>query len=162
MKGKVLLGVSAAAIAVTALAWPSDHDKGPDERVGARLAKMCPIAKRNVNDPVRGVSELGNYYADNTPSLLHDFAETVAMIERIDDPAKHDRRAQIAHQRMFTPISRCARDLDRFFRAIDEDEEASAKWAEGVESTNRTIGILLGNEPDFRSPDALLRLFEVR
>jgi hypothetical protein len=163
MKRKWLLVLVPVVAVVAVTRWPSDHDPAPDERIGARLAGVCPIARANIDTPLHGVDEVGGYIADNAPAILHDFAELVATIERIRDPRRHDRRAELASDRMFAPVSRCHRDLERFAEAVDEDEDAKERWEEGTARTIRTIGILLGETPDsLRDPAALVELLNRR
>jgi hypothetical protein len=162
MKRKLLL-VLVPVVAFGVYRSTRDRDRAPDDRIGSRLAKVCPIAKANIETPLRGVDAMGRYFADNAPSILHDFAELTAMIERIDDPRKHDRRAEVAHTHMFAPVSRCHRDLERFAEAIDEDDAAKERWEERTARVGRTIGILLGETPDaLRDPGSLVDLLDGR
>jgi hypothetical protein len=159
MKRKTLLVLVPVAAVALYVGQSDRREPGPDERIGARLAKVCPIARDNVETPVRGVDALGRFFAENTPGVLHDFAELVVQIERIDDPRRRERRAEVGHTRMFAPMSRCHRALEQFIEAIDHDEEAKARWQAGVMRVNQTVRILLGDSPDrYADPSAVLEL----
>jgi hypothetical protein len=125
--------------------------KAPDQQLAEHFESICDIARKNVDKPVRGVRQLGGYFADHTGDMLEDFGDTITMIERIKDDDKHDDRAFKARERMWAPLVDCADDMQRFFDAIEKSEEASAILERTMERVDRTIGIIFsGKHLDLR------------
>lgn len=55
-----------------------------------RLGNLRVITRENVVSPERGVRKLGHYMAKHTGDLMADWANWLAVIERIADDTKHD------------------------------------------------------------------------
>jgi hypothetical protein len=119
--------------------------KDPDERLSARIAKLCDIARSNIDTPSEGVHSYGAYLGDHFGDMLGEFGDTIAEIEKIQDEAKHDDRARLARERLHA--HQCSRDSDKFWRAVDADRDARAELARFNERLNRTFEILLGGRP---------------
>jgi hypothetical protein len=125
--------------------------KAPDQQLADHFEAICEIASKNVTKPVRGVRQLGAYFADHTGDMLKDFGDTITTVERIKDDEKHDDRAYKARERIWAPLVDCAEDMQKFFDAIDNDEEATAILQRTMERVDRTIGIIFsGKHVDLR------------
>jgi hypothetical protein len=138
--------------------------KAPDEQLAEHFEAICEIARTNVDKPVRGVRQLGGYFGDHAGDMLKDFADTVALIERIKDDEKHDDRAYQARERIWAPTVDCAEEMNDFFDAIGQSEEASAILERTMTRVDRTIGIIFsGAHVDLRHlPRSLAGLIESR
>jgi len=119
--------------------------QSPDRKVGDSFAKVCSIAKKNVETPERGVRELGRYFSAHLGDLTGAWGDTIAMIESIPDDAKHDKRAKEAREAMFAPLRACQSDLVEFAQAVSEDEHASELMNRAGERLGRTIDIIFGD-----------------
>ena len=125
--------------------------KAPDQQLADHFEAICDIARKNVKKPVPGVRAFGGYFADHTGDMLKDFGDTITMIERIKDDEKHDDRAYKARERIWAPLVDCAEDMEKFFQAIDDSEEATAFLERTMERVDRTIGIIFsGKHVDLR------------
>lgn len=118
----------------------------PDERYAEHLHQLCGIAKANVDKPLPGVRALGTYLGKHAGHMLKDFADTLALIERIDSDDKHDARARKTRDRWLE--ASCAEDWMDFLDAIENDEKASALLEYRVERISRTLDIILSGQPN--------------
>jgi hypothetical protein len=118
----------------------------PDERFAEHISQLCGIARKNVDKPVPGVRELGNYLGKHTGHMMKDLADTLAMIERIDDDAKHDARARKTRDRWSE--AGCAEDWMDFLDAIENDEKAAALLEYRIERISRTLDIIMSGQPN--------------
>src|SRR5688572_23544584 len=118
----------------------------PDDRIAGHHREMCKIAAHGAKAPREGVQKLFRFYGDRGPDMARDWAELLVIIERIDDDDRHDARARQAAKRIHEPVRRCAADLERFSRAIEEDPEASRLLERGVTRFSRTLEILFGKQ----------------
>jgi hypothetical protein len=144
-----------AVIIVAIWFWRSRRP--PDERLAAHFEAICDIAEHDADHPSRGVDHLFAYLGANSPEMMRDLGDTLVLIERIDDDAAHDARAQTAAERLQMPLIACAAELQRFGEAIENDPEAAAKFQRGAERFVRTLQILLGGPGGARlTPRALL------
>ena len=117
----------------------------PDERYAEHLTQLCGIARDNVDKPVPGVRALGNYLGKHAGHILKDLADTLAMIEHIDDDAKHDARARKTRDRWVE--AGCTEDWMDFLDAIERDEQATALLEYRIERISRTIEIITNGQP---------------
>lgn len=125
----------------------------PDERLTDRLDDMCKIARNNVDTPVKGVKKLGHYLGEHTGDILKDWGDSIAMIEKIRDDAKHDDRARLMRTRLSKHANKCAADWARFGDAVESNEEASEMVERFSIRLNRTFEIIFGEDDeriDFR------------
>ncbi len=119
-----------------------DSSRDPDEKIAARFAELCEIARDNITTPEHGVRELGRYFGKHTEHLLGELGATMQVIEKIGDDRKHDERARVARNRMQKPLRACERDWDRFANAVNRDPEARALMQTGLDRINRTLEII--------------------
>jgi hypothetical protein len=115
-----------------------------DEKLARHLDAMCDIAERGIGKPDDGVKRLFRYLGDNAPQMLHDLGDLLVTIERIEDDARHDERARLAHKRLRARLLACAGTWQRFGEAIERDEQASHRLERGMERFGRTIEIIFG------------------
>jgi hypothetical protein len=118
----------------------------PDVRLAGRFDKMCSIARDNVKSPERGVKKLGAYLGDHLGDITGEFGETIAMIEKIRDDAKHDERARVARDRILGSVIECAGDWSDFADAVESDPKALELTRQASERVSRTLDILLGGD----------------
>jgi len=114
----------------------------PDERLASRFDKLCDIARDNVDTPATGVRKLGHYLGNHADDMLGELGGTIALIEKIDDDAKHDDRARLARDRLAAPFIACNDDWERFLTAVEADPEASRLVEERIERLGRTLEII--------------------
>jgi hypothetical protein len=142
--GLILGALVAGGVAYTIKGGCLNQESAPDERVAQHFTKMCEIARANIDTPERGVRKLGHYLDKNTGALLGDWGETFAAIERIPDDNKHDRRAEVARDRIRRPLIACARDWMRFGDAVEADPKANELVQRFNERLSRTFEIIFG------------------
>ena len=118
----------------------------PDERYAEHLHQLCGIATQHVDKPLPGVRVLGAYLGKHAGHMLKDFADTLAMIERIDNEDKHDDRARKTRDRWVE--ASCPEDWMDFVDAIEQDEKASALLEYRIERISRTLEIILNGQPN--------------
>jgi len=118
----------------------------PDERYAEHMTQLCGIARKNIDKPVPGVRELGNYLGKHAGHMLKDLADTLALIERIDDDGKHDARARETRDRWGE--AGCTEDWMDFLDAIENDEKATALLEYRIERISRTIEIITSGQPN--------------
>jgi hypothetical protein len=138
-----------AALAVGGIVFVSARGcrspAAPDERYAEHISELCGIARRNVDKPLPGVRELGHYLDKHAGHMLKDLADTLAMIERIDDDDKHDARARKTRERWVG--AGCGEDWMDFIEAIEGDEKALALLEYRIERISRTIDIITNGQP---------------
>ena len=125
----------------------------PDEQLASRFDDLCDIARKNVETPQKGVRAMGVYMLKHTDDMLGEFGGTIATIEAIKDDDKHDKRAEVARDRLRAPLQACETDWIRFFEAVDADPKASEMVANAGERLNRTFEIIFSTRStklDFR------------
>jgi hypothetical protein len=132
--GGVVLGVRAAA----------GTAQDPDEKLAGHFDDLCEIAGDNLDSPVRGVRQLGTYFAANTGNMYGAWGDTLMAIERIADDDAHDERAYLARERLSRPLLECIDTWSEFAEAVDRDREATLLVQSAMERLNRTIEIILG------------------
>jgi hypothetical protein len=118
----------------------------PDEKLAGRFDAMCKIARDNVKTPQRGVRKLGGYLSKHTGDILGEFGSTLEAIETIADDAKHDKRAELARDRMRAPVRACIGDWMQFADAVESDPEASALVDHFMLRLSRTLEIIAGSD----------------
>jgi len=118
----------------------------PDQKLSEQFVDLCDIARTNVDKPVRGVRQLGRYLTKNTGAMLANLGDTITLIERISDDAKHDQRAYVARDRIWRPWMDCADDWESFADAIENSEEASAILSYTLDRLDRTLGIIFSGK----------------
>ncbi len=138
--------------------WWWRSRRPPDVRLADHLEAICDLAEANTAEPSRGVDRLFAYLGANAPDMMEELGDTLVVIERISDDARHDARARDAAQRLQEPLIGCADELQRFGQAIENDPEASAKFQRGAERLSRTLGILLGQQGAALAPRDLGQL----
>ena len=122
----------------------NDTVKAPDEKFAGHLNDLCQIARRNIDQPVRGVREIGQYMGKNVGLMYGALADTFADIEKISDDAKHDARARVARDRIRKPMLACAQTWARFGEAVQNNEEASEMLERFNERLQRSLEIVFG------------------
>jgi len=137
----------------------SSEAPAPDERLAKQFRAICKITERHVDSPRAGVQQLSRYLGDHAPDLLHDWAELLVLIERIDDDEAHDDRARLAGRRFEKVLSPCHEAMSEFADAVEGDEEATRLLQHNLERLNRSIEIILtgGAENLLRELPALVR-----
>ena len=118
------------------------NQKAPDERLAGHFDALCDIARANVDSPQPGVRQLGRYLGAHGGDMLGDFGDTLGTIERISDDHDHDARAELARDRIRTPVLACAHDWNDFADAIAADPDASAALETGAARLSRTLSII--------------------
>lgn len=122
----------------------------PDEALAGRFDDLCDIARKNVETPQKGVIAMGRYMLKHTDDMLGELGGTIATIEAIKDDDKHDKRAEVARDRLRAPLRACEADWMRFAEAVDGDPKASEMVMNAAERLNRTLEIILSSKVDFR------------
>jgi len=140
----VLALVAAGASYKLAGGCLNQTQRAPDERFAAHLDDICEIARDHVESPSKGVDKLGNYMGRHYGDMMKEMGDTIALIEKISDDAKHDARARLARDRFRRPFMACASDLNRFGDAINANPEARAKMQRFNVRLNRTLEIIFG------------------
>jgi hypothetical protein len=135
------------------------NSKAPDEKLGDHFDEICEIARDNIDTPERGVRKLGRYLARHAGDMTGELVDTIALIERIDDDARHDERARVARDRIRQPLAACAQDWMRFLEAVDADPAATELVDRAIVRMNRTLEIIFsGQHFDVRHlPEQLTR-----
>jgi hypothetical protein len=144
--GWVLGALVAAGVVFTVKGGCLNSEDPPDVRLAGRFDQMCEIARDNIQTPERGVRKLGGFLDKHTGDMFGAFGDTLAAIERIPDDAKHDKRAELARDRLQKPFIRCARDWMRFAEAVDADPKASELVERFNERFGRTLEIILSGQ----------------
>lgn len=116
----------------------------PDERYAEHITQLCGIARKHVDKPLPGVRALGHYFGKHAGHMLKDLADTLAMIERIDDDDKHDDRARKARDRWSE--AGCVEDWMDFLDAVENDEKAAALLDYHLQRISRTIEIITNGQ----------------
>lgn len=124
-------------------------EPAPDERLAKHFDGMCAIARDNIKTPERGVRKLGRYLDKHARDMFGDFGDMLATIERIKDDDKHDRRAEVARDRIRRPVIACARDWNRFGEAVSGDPKASELLEHFNERLGRTFEIIFSGTSGF-------------
>ena len=93
----------------------------PDERYASHMSSLCEIAREHVKTPEPGVRKLGRYLARHTGDIVKDLADTIALIEMIDDDDKHDDRARVTRERW--QRVQCTAAWNEFFDAVQQDSK---------------------------------------
>jgi hypothetical protein len=122
----------------------NDTIKAPDQKLASHLVDLCQIASRNIDHPVRGVTEIGHYLGKNAGNIYGAWGSTLAEIETIRDDDKHDARARVARDRIRKPVLACAQTWSRFAEAVQNDEQASEMVERFGERMGRTMEIIFG------------------
>jgi len=137
-------GLVVAALVVGGIVFVSSRgclsSPAPDERYAQHVTKLCDIARRNVETPEPGVRELGRYLGNHAGDMLKDLADTIALIERIDDDKKHDARARVTRDR-WDKVS-CTEDWMDFLDAVEQDPDAAELVDQRIERMSRTLEII--------------------
>jgi len=131
----------------------------PDQKLAAQLGDLCEVARDNMKSPEQGVRELGRYLLKHGSEMSGELVSTIAMIERIDDDRSHDKRAELARDRLHK--ANCGEDWERFMEAVDADPNASELVEHHIQRLMRTLEIILsGAKLDLRHwPQQLDSLF---
>ena len=124
----------------------------PDQRLADQLESICGIARDNIRTPERGVRKLGGYLSKHTGEMLGELGETFEVIETIADDTKHDKRAEVARNRLRAPLRACEADFMDFADAVENNPEAVQLVEHFSIRLNRTLEIFLsGARFDLRS-----------
>lgn len=137
------------------------NSTAPDEELADHFEELCEIAADNIETPQKGVKKLGRYMVRHLDDIFGDFGATLIAIEKIPDDTKHDRRAELARDRMQKPWIECGSKWQQFWVAVDEDPDASAMVDRTMDRLNRTLEIIFsskdGKKIDVRTlPSALI------
>jgi hypothetical protein len=124
-------------------------EPAPDERLAKHFESMCAIGRDNIKTPERGVRKLGRYLDKHAGDMFGDFGDMLATIERIKDDDKHDRRAELARDRIRRPVIACARDWNRFGEAVGADPKATELLEHFNERLGRTFEIIFSGANGF-------------
>jgi hypothetical protein len=122
------------------------NNSAPDEELADHFEEMCSIASHNIDSPKKGVQKLGRYMGRHLDDILSDFGATIVTIEKIDDDRKHDERARLARDRMQKPWRSCQRDWERFWNAVEGDQEAAELVNRTGERLGRTFDIIFSSK----------------
>lgn len=152
-RGWLLAIVVVVGVVVVRGGCLNSSSKAPDERLAANLVDLCEIARSNVDSPEKGVKKLGRYLGKHADDMLGAFGASLAAVERIDDDERHDARARLVRERISAPMRACERDWERFFRAVEGDEAASALLQRGLDRLGRTLEIIFSSEQPLRLRD---------
>jgi hypothetical protein len=156
--GWILGAVVAGGVVFSMRSGCVSTSSAPDERLAGRFEAMCKIARSNISTPEKGVRKLGHYFARHTGDILGEFGETIVTIEKIRDDDKHDDRAMLARDRLQKPWRACERDWNRFWEAVENDEDAAELMMYFSERLNRTFEIILsGSSLDLEQLPRLLQ-----
>jgi hypothetical protein len=120
-------------------------NRAPDEKLADHFGDICKIAHDNIGSPSRGVTKLGNFFADHTGDMLGEFGDTIVLIEKVPGDQAHDDRARLARKRIVDGFS-CDQDWYEFWQAIEEDPEAADKVSRFEARYQRTIEIIFGDD----------------
>ena len=120
----------------------------PDQELAAHYDGLCKVIRSNVRSPKQGVEKMFAYLGRHSPAMFKLFGDTLVLIERTEDDEAHDKRAKKARNTMQAPLIRCAPHLEKFFGAVEQDPEASALLARGLERLGRTIEIIASGMPE--------------
>ncbi len=113
----------------------------PDQKLAARLGDLCEVARDNVKTPEHGVREIGHYLLKHGGEMTGELGSTLTTIEAIDDDRKHDRRAELARDRLHK--ANCGEDWQRFMDAVEADPKASKLVELHIQRLARTLEIIL-------------------
>ena len=127
--------------------FSSSDGSVPDEKLASQFDDLCKIAKGGIEDPVKGVRELGGYLAGHTGDMMKNFGDTVGLIESIKDDDKHDARARTARGTMLAPLAACEETWNEFADAIDGNSEATALVNRAADRLERTWNIIFSGGP---------------
>lgn len=122
------------------------NQRSPDEKLAVHFEALCSVARDNVDQPEKGVEELGRFFAKHAPTMLSDLGDTIVMIEKVSDDRKHDERARLARDRIQAPMIACRRDWQRFANAVEGNRAAKQKLDRAMIRLNRTFEILFGGK----------------
>ena len=131
----------------------------PDQKLAAQLDDLCEVARDNVKTPEQGVRQIGRYLLKHGSEMSSELVSTVATIERIEDDRAHDKRAELARDRLHK--ADCG-DWERFMDAVEQDPAAYELVEHHLQRLGRTLEIILsgGKMIDLRHwPQQLDTLF---
>ncbi len=116
----------------------------PDQKLAAHLGDLCEIARDNIKTPEHGLRGIGRYLLKHGGEMTGELGSTISMIEAIDDDKKHDKRAELARDRLLAV--RCGGDWERFMEAVDADPEAYELLEHHIQRLGRTLEIIIGTK----------------
>ncbi len=120
----------------------------PDQKLAARLGDLCEVVRDNMKTPEHGLREIGRYLVKHGGEMTGELGSTIATIEAIADDNKHDKRAELARERLHK--TSCGADWERFIDAVDADPDAYALLEHHIQRLARTLEIILGAKLDLR------------